>query len=432
METTSRRTLLRLAGLTTLALAAAPAVSACTLGRAGAEAGLVRSHVSRRPPVADAVPAAVAAVDRLAAGLYPAAGATGTNLVFSPFSVALALAMTANGAVGRTQRQMLSVLDASSVAVLDAGMNALVPALTALAGAPEEKNMPTLQIADALFGQSGLAWKQPFLDVLAADYGAGLHTVDFAGATEQAREMVNRWTSEQTAGKIPQILPEGSVTSLTALVLVNAIHVKARWTTQFSLPSPGPFHLADGSTVRVPTLQSGIGTAYGDGPGWTAASVPYVGGGLAMTLIVPEPAHGLPVVEHEVARHGVGAILGSLEAASVSVSMPAFSVRTGVSLAEALGALGMPLAFGNGADFSAMTEEVALNISDVVHQAVIEVDRDGTEATAATAVTMTASGIEAGGQPFVVDRPFLFVLHDVAHRTPLFVGRVADPRAGVR
>lgn len=438
MNTHSRRTVLRAAGLAALAAAAAPALAGCGAQQRtlAAAAGVVRSRVARRAPRPDAIPDGVAAVDHLAAVLYPAMATGGGNLAYSPFSVALALAMAANGAVGATQRQMLTALGGASIDTLDAGMNALVPHLTGLAAGPttgasapgRAMRPPTLQIADALFGQSGLTWKKPFLDVLAEDYGAGLYVVDFAGATEQATATVNQWTSEHTGGKIPQIVPPGAVSPQTALILVNALHFKASWLQQFDAPSMAPFRRAAGTPVSVPMLRGGTGSAYGEGPGWQVVSLPYAGGGFAMSLVVPGAPDGLPAIESQVAADGVGPLLARLRPAAGSVTLPVFAVRSATSLATWFIAHGMSLPFGAAADFSAMTDDEALMIGDVLHEAVVEVDRNGTEAAAATAVTIEP-GMATVATPYdvVADRPFLFVIHDVDRRTPLFVGRVTDP-----
>lgn len=466
METHSRRTLLRYAGITALAVAAGPAIAACGTKEhtVTSTAALVHSNLARRAPVSSTMPAGVDAVDHLTAGLYPRMAPGTANVAFSPFSIALALAMTANGAAGETQQQMLGVLGDIPIGRLDEAMNALVPHLVGLAGgsaaapsppptvgpmppgpvspghvrpgagpmsAPSASagdQQPTLRIADAIFGQTGLTWKQPFLDALAADYGAGLHAVDFGAATEAARGTINQWTSDQTSGKISQILAPGSISPQTALVLVNAIYFKARWAQKFAAPRPASFHLADGSAATVPMMTGHGMSSYGEGSGWQAGSTPYFGDGFAMTVVVPDSPGSLPAIESQVAAQGIAPILQRLVATNGWLTMPTFSVRTNQALKPVLSALGMPLAFTQRADFRAMTDDRRLEISDVLHEAVVDVDQNGTEAAAATAAVMVGTAISAPSHQLVADRPFLFVIHDIEQGTPLFVGRISDPR----
>lgn len=419
-----RRALLAAGGALVLGLAGCGGDPASALDPVG-------SSLPRRAAPPSAIGTALDAIDHLTAGIYDGLATGSGNLAFSPFSITAALAMTVNGAAGRTRRQMLDVLGADGAEALDEGMNALLAHLASLEvdqKIGDDHVRVVLDIADALFVQQGYPYEQPFLDELARDYGAQLETVDFAADPEAARAAVNAWTSDHTAGLIPEIAPLGTVDSLTRLVLVNAVHLLASWAAEFDDPQSAPFRLASGETVAVPMMSGGGADAYRRGEGWQSVRLPYRGMGkpsLAMTVVLPDD--GLDVVEQLVRRRGVAGLLP--REGTAQVSMPSWSVRTGADLVPLLGALGMSDAFGGTADFSAITRAEQLFISHVAHQAVVKVDQHGTEAAAATAVFAEgASGTV--GPPFtvVVDRPFLFVIHDVAHGTPLFVGRVTDPR----
>ncbi|MDO9495964.1 MAG: serpin family protein [Nocardioides sp.] len=438
-----RRSLLRALSLSALAVGAAPLLAACgddpgkptPLGPGGeTELGLVSSDVLRAEAPATAVPAATASVHALGAGLYGRLATTPGNLALSPYSVAVALAMTQNGAVGETRTQMLDVL-AADADELNEGLNALTVHIEALAGPQERADGTKAEIAlgaaNALFGEKTMTFEQPFLDTLAREYGAGMRTVDYVGAAEAARTVINEWTAEQTHDRIEEIIPPGVLDALTRLVLVNAIYLKAPWERPFEkdLTEDGPFHLEDGSTVTVPMMRPTDGpVALGRGDGWQAVPLPYAGGRVAMTVVLPDEGR-LADVEAQVVSGGLPEILASPEPAQVGLVLPRWTFRTEAPLGDALKALGMTLPFEAGrADFSAMTTEADLYISAVLHQAFIAVDEEGTEAAAATAVVMTDSGAPVM-TPLVVDRPFLFVIHDVEHGTPLFVGRVSDPSA---
>jgi serpin B len=239
---------------------------------------------------------------------------------------------------------------------------------------------------------------------------------------------INDWVHEQTEERIPELLGRGAVDTLTRLVLVNAVYLKAAWQQPFAEGSthPAPFTLADGTTVDVPTMTTETQFGYADGDGWQAVELPYVGGQLAMTIVVPDDLAGFV---DGLDADSFAAIVDSLESSYVDLSMPKFGIETKTDLADTLAAQGMPLAFDPAAaDFSGITAEERLFITAVVHQANIDVDEKGTEAAAATAVAM---GLSALPEPVTmrIDRPFLFALRDVPTGTILFLGQVADPSA---
>ncbi len=337
-----------------------------------------------------------------AARLYAALAAEPGNLAVSPHSVAVALGLAAYGARGRTRDEIRAVVG-------DAGRP--------VEGGSEVE----LSSANRLFGQQGLAWQ--------TDLAALLTEVDYADL-EAARAVINTWTSERTHDRIPEIVPEGVLDGETLLVLVNALYLKAAWLDPFEPgnTSDHEFHLDRGGAVRVPTMSNVLGAMTGSGDGWRSARLLYVGGTLAMTVVLPDPGR-LADVEAAVAAQGWGHVLEAPSYERLELRLPRFTVRAAAQLREVLAALGMPTAFTDHADFSGLTTDEQLKISEVLHQVFVAVDEAGTEAAAATAVVMQrAGGIPAPPVPFVVDRPFLFVIHEIALGTPLFVGRVADPR----
>jgi serpin B len=361
-------------------------------------------------------------VHALAAGLWRELASEPGNVAVSPYSVAVALAMTANGARGRTLAELLAVLDSPDVASLNGAIGQLTRHLGALADIE-------LRSASRLFGERSTAWDPGFLAALDGGYAAGLGTVDFATATEVARATINDWTAERTRGRITDLVPPGLVDRLTRLVLVNALYLKGAWADQFDrrLTGSGAFHLDDRSTVDVPMMRSSRPSAFGRGAGWQAVRLPYDGHGLAMTVLLPDWGR-LSAVEAEVAAGGLPRILGSLEHRQVDLTLPRWTIRSSAELAAALARLGMPTAFGDGADFSGMTRAEQVFVSAVLHQVFVAVDEEGTEAAAATVVVTRGTGMPPTPIPLVVDLPFLFVIHDTEHGAPLFVGRVTDPR----
>ena len=302
--------------------------------------------------------------------------------------------------------------------------------LAGLAGPVEvngKKGEIDLAPANQLFGDASIHFQQAFLTVLAKMYGAGMRTVDFVKAAEQARTLVNQWTAQQTHGRDPRDPAAGQRRPVTRLVLVNALYFKAPWAARSRrrATSPGAFHRADGSGHGPADADDGRGRGL---PRWDplhGRPPPYRDGTLAMTLALPTGREAAALAEL-LGPHGLTAD----GEPAVAVSMPRWTYRVPTDLKDALVALGMNDAFdARSADFSRMTAEERLFISFVVHQTFVAVDEDGTEAAAATAVGM-ADSAAIQSHTLVLDRPFLFVIHDTAHGTPLFVGRVADPSRG--
>jgi serpin B len=398
------------------------------------ELGLVSSDIARGGGRPEAIPDVVQAMHRLAGGLYGELSGKAGNLALSPYSIAIALGMTVNGAGGETAAEMQHVLGARDLASFNGGLNALTQAVEGLAGTQERADGSTAQLAlataNCLFPNESTEWNQEFLDLLAREYGAGLRTVDYEGATEQARTLINEWTAGQTRDRIPEIIPEGVLDMYTRLVLVNALYLKAPWETPFEkeLTAVEPFHLADGKAVQVETMHGIVEIAgHARGGDWQAVQLPYAGSKLAMTIVLPD-ADRQAEVESAIASGELPDILAGIRPHGVQVSLPRWTFRTPSPLKDTLIALGMPLAFTDRADFRGMTTDAQLAIKEVLHETFIAVDEDGTEAAAATAVVMhdvSAPLVER----VIVDRPFLFVIHDVEHGTPLFLGRVADPRS---
>ena len=352
------------------------------------------------------------------------------NVVVSPTSVAIALAMARAGASGATGTQMDAVLHGVGAN----GINALDQALAARSGTFTDAAgtaLPvTLQIANAPFAQRGLALLPGYLDTLAADFGAGVRLVDYQADPEAARQAINTWVKTQTEGRIPQLLGAGTVTPATRLTLVDAIYLKAPWATAFPVEAtkPAPFTRADGSSVSVATMSLSTNLGYAEGAGWRAVELPYVGGSLALTVILPDD---LATFEEGLTPQVLAQVTSALAPREVELSLPKFSIETSMSLAAALRSMGMPLAFDpDQADFSGMTTQERLFISDVIHQADIAVDEKGTEAAAASAVVMAGTAAPAEPVTVRVDRPFLFALRDLPTGAILFLGRVNDPSAG--
>lgn len=412
---------------TTPATAAAPA------------AELAKADLARTTPSPALASSAASAVNALGLSLYgPIASGSGANLVYSPASIGLALAMARPGAKGATASQMDTVLHglASDQAALDA-INALAAQLDARNATYQTPFGPlpvALRIANAPFGQRGEQFERAYLDALATSFGAGLRLVDYKANPEAARQAINAWVGDQTDGRIPDLLAPGVLNDQTRLALVNAVYLKAAWQNRFWEASQTPtqaFTRTDGSTVEVPMMQGGGTLPYAAGTGWRAVELPYVGDQLAMLVIVPDDLATFAASFDAARLDAIVKVLGDRE---VILGLPRFKAQSKVDLATVLAGLGMPLAFDDRrADLSAITTQERLYITAVVHQANIDVDENGTEAAAATAVAIAspAASTPEGNPPITltVDHPFLFAIRDRSTGALLFLGRVADPSA---
>ena len=361
----------------------------------------------------------------------------GADALISPASIALALAMARAGARGQTATEMDRVMRGLGADDRAAGLAALDAALGArserLATPPFDGRGPlqvTLRIVNAPFAQLGLALEDGYLEALASRFAAGLRLVDFRSTPDEARRRINGWVLDQTEQRIPELITHEQVTAATRLVLVNAIYLKAAWSTPFPehATAPGPFRRLDGSTREVQLMGMKKHLQYGRGRDWRAVQLPYVGGKLAMLIVVPSD---LPTFEAALDETGLRLVTDALRTTEVRLLLPRFGTATQLDLVTGLAALGMPRAFSGTADLSGISRTEPLAIGAVVHQATIDVDEHGTEAAAATAVTMAPTAMPPTEEPIVltVDRPFLYALLDLETSAILFLGRVTDPVA---
>jgi serpin B len=361
--------------------------------------------------------------------LYHQLASTPGNVFFSPYSVATALTMAAAGARGATLSQMFAVLHNDLPAgTLHDATNALNLALLAprTAPSPGSSGKPLeLEIANSVWGQTGYRVEPGFLDLLAREYGAALNTLDFDRHAVGATRAINDWVDTHTNHKIKQLFD--ALDPATKLVLVNAVHFKASWLQPF-LPAEtrdGAFSTTTpGATVTVPFMHGTIRSEYAAGDGWQAVDVPYIGDA-SMTVIVPD-AGRFAKFERTLDPAGLARIVGSLAPAEVTLALPKLQLKDQSDLIPALRALGMTDAFTNRADFSGITGNRDLRISQVVHQATVTVDEKGTEAAAATGLAFTDSALTSRIN-LTVDRPYLLLIRDHHTGTILFLGRVTDP-----
>ncbi|WP_437989673.1 serpin family protein [Sorangium sp. So ce145] len=356
------------------------------------------------------------------------------NLVYSPYSISTALAMTYAGARTTTEQAMAATMR------FELPQERLHPAFNyvdlelrkrAEGSSNVEGGGFRLHTANAIWSQIDLGLEQPFLKVLGENYGARVRLADFS-VPDEAESLINAWVKDQTEGMIPQLLNK-NVTPETLLVLTNAIYFDAAWHTPFSesATKPGAFQRGDGTSVTAQMMHgTQPETRYGAGDGWEAVEIPYAGTPVSMFLVLPAEGNADALAE-SLDGAALETIIASTQSRSVDITMPKFSLDTSASLKKALVDLGMGAAFGPSADFSGLIPGGGVQIQDVIHKAVIDVDEAGTEAAAATAVLIAATGAGFFPEPaeIVLDRPFFFFISDLPTGALLFAGRVNDPTA---
>ena len=353
------------------------------------------------------------------------------NLFYSPHSISICLAMLHAGARGNTEAQMAKALQyVLPQATLHPFFNKLDLELASRGQGKKAADGKAfrLNIVNATWGQKGYSFLAPYLDTLALNYGAGLRVLDFAASPEGSRKVINDWVEKETEQRIKDLLPAGSIDSLTRLVLSNAIYFNAAWLKPFEEKDTKKeaFNLDGGGTITVPTMHGKLDqSSYAKGAGYEAVTLPYDGDELSMVVIVPDKGT-LATFEKGLNATALKGILDKMKMAKVNLSLPKFKVEHELDLKKVLKALGMTDAFGMGADLSGINGKKDLFVTGAFHKAFVKVNEAGTEAAAATAVV---SGL--GSVPeyvsLKVDRPFIFLIRDHATGAVLFVGRVADP-----
>jgi serpin B len=419
-----------------------------------AQSTLARTAASTIPQAS--LESAVSANNTFAVGLYgqalAATSSSGSNFLTSPVSASLALTMTYAGAVGTTATQMASTLGfGSSTSTIFDGQNALSQALNGRAAAalaadtqtasgsgepaPDPSNY-ALQVVNSVWGEQTYTWNTPFLNVLAQSYGTGVRLSDFINQPDPSRVTINNWVSTETANKINNLLPQGSIDDNTRMVLVNAIHLKLPWANAFdpSATANQTFTTGAGASVSNPFMNQTLTTSYTDDGKAQIIGLPLAGGQLSVVIALP---HG-SLASYEAGLSATSAGLAQPTAqAQVQLALPKFSFTSPTfSLANSLKAMGITQAFDPvAANFTGMCTHTPdgdnLYIGDVLQKAMIAVQETGVEAAAATAVLVAGDAAEGPTPPppvpMVVDRPFLISIVDVPTGAVLFLGQIEDP-----
>jgi serpin B len=287
-----------------------------------------------------------------------------------------------------------------------------------------------LNVANALWGQQGYGFLPEFLELIKNSYGGELNEVDFVKACEAARQTINSWVEKQTRDKIKNLIQKGVLNSMTRLVLTNAIYFKGNWARQFEEDKTreSPFTLISGEEVNVPMMNQTAEFNYMETEDFQGLELPYVDDELSMIILLPRKVDELSSLEEMLSLEKFSGWLGKLRKRKVIVSVPKFNMTCQFSLADVLRQMGMKDAFSGAADFSGMNGKRDLFISAVIHKAYVDVNEEGTEAAAATAVVVGMTAVRPEKIPvFRADHPFLFLIRDNKSGSILFIGRTMNP-----
>jgi serpin B len=396
------------------------------------------------------VEAVAAGNTKFALKLYDQLNDETGNLFLSPYSISTALAMTYAGARGETETEMAKALQFPLFPDKEGGplgrerLHAGFSDLKLGLREAREKGGVELSIANALWPQKNYAFKQDYLNLIERDYDSVGRALDYANA-EKARGIINRWVEQETKDKIKDLIPSGVLDALTRMVLTNAIYFKGDWATQFKEKSTRemPFKVTSAKTVKTPMMYQKGNFGYYQDDDVQVLEMPYKGDNVSMFVLLPNQGGGQPFrrptnppaakktladLEKTLSPAKLSEWIGKVRRTKVDAWVPKFKMTSQFSLSQQLQALGMKKAFGN-ADFSGMDGSKRLYLSAVLHKAFVEVNEEGTEAAAATAVVVRARSARMGPR-FRADHPFLFLIRDKATGSILFLGRYAEPPSG--
>lgn len=360
-----------------------------------------------------------------ACNLYSRMLAESGNVFFSPYSIHTALAMTALGARSTTAEQMTAVLHLPRDQEKQSAVGDVVRAYSS-GDRPYQ-----LEVANSLWAQKGISWNQNYLKIQNERFGAVLREADFAANPAVEIQRINGWVSEKTRGKITEMLSAQDVTQHTRNVLVNAIYFKGKWSDAFSkqYTKEAPFTLADGKQTRVNLMFNSGRYSYGETADFQIIKIPYQAHDLAMTIILPRTAAGLPAIEKNFSQKNLTDWKSKMLWREVHLSLPRFKVEYQFEPQKILRQMGIVDAFEPAkADFSGISSE-PMYVAKVIHRAVVELNEEGTEAVAATAVSRNLISLVRPTPPevFKADHPFLYLIHDLDYDTILFMGRLSNP-----
>ncbi len=391
----------------------------------------ITSLINDTGATSEGIETIVDANNQLALDLYLKYRSEEGNIFFSPYSISTALAMTYEGAKGQTAEEMQFVLHIPENAnIRRANIEKIYNDIN------QDDKKYKLSTANALWAQEDFKFLDDYFSIVEEYYGGKVTNLNFDEKPEESRIIINNWVEDKTNNKIKDLIPVGIIKPrLTRLILTNAIYFKGNWVKQFNENDTKEqnFRLMPSNTnIKVPMIQRTDDESkfnYAENSDVQLLELPYSSEDLSMLILLPKDDN-LEDLEKSFTLKKLTQWRDSLSEQRVNVYIPKFKFETKYFMAETLKDMGMPIAFSDNADFSGMTGKKDLKIYNVIHQAFVEVNEEGTEAAAATAVIMgriTSVGPEPVIPTFRADHPFIFIIQQKDSGNILFMGRVSDP-----
>lgn len=364
---------------------------------------------------------------RFAFSLYSQiAKGSGENIFISPFSVSSALAIAYEGANSSTEEEMRKTLafdkSKESTAIAFHKTNLLIQ--------KDSTKDIALKIANAAWMQKGHKFLDSYTGIIAKYFSGGLKELDFQADPEAARKEINLWVENKTEEKIKDLIPERVITNLTRFVITNAVYFKGTWKKPFKKERTRemPFFCLGKTEKKIPFMNKSERVPYCEDDTLQMISLPYLGNTVSMNIILPKDRDGIMALEQKMNGEEFLRLKKSAAPRSVKIFVPRFKIEKSYSLKEYLETLGMRNAFTDQADFSGIDGTKNFLISAVIHKSFLDVNEEGTEASAATAVMMEVTAMPPQDEPtFKADHPFLLLIVHEASKTILFMGRYAEP-----
>lgn len=346
------------------------------------------------------------------------------NIFFSPYSITLAMGMTYAGANNATKHEMATVLhfpadDSNLHKQLGDSQKSIL-----FSGSKGVQ----ISIANQLWADKKYKFSCKYLRGVKKAYGAPVKRLDFRENPDEQRVTINNWVEVQTQNRIKNLLPGGSITNLTAMVLTNAIYFKGQWDEKFLVENTKTASFFPSKKEKMECSMMNRRGKYNlaKGEGFSMIEIPYAGKDFSMLVILPDEDNVLQKFESSLSAEKVASMSARYEEVEVNLSLPRFKFESQFELKPTFTAMGMPLAFSNLADFTRMSSKPDLKIDEVYHKAFVEVSEEGTEAAAATAVVIVRKSMPAYFE-FNVNRPFVFLIRHNSSGAFLFMGRVTKP-----
>uniref|UniRef100_A0AB38ZE72 Venom serpin 1 n=1 Tax=Ectomocoris sp. TaxID=3104572 RepID=A0AB38ZE72_9HEMI len=340
------------------------------------------------------------------------------NLVVSPISIQLVLALVYAGAKGNTAKEIANALH------LPENLDEVLKGHKMLL---EQLQHPTLKIASKSFIEKTFNVKPEFQELASKYFLSDAGLMNFIGDPEGSRKEINKWVQEKTNDKIKDLLKEGTIDALTRLVLTNAIHFKANWASKFNeaLTIDDDFYVTPENKVKVKMMVKKEKFPFRMHQELDAKilELPYEDKEFKMIIILPNKIDGLPEVENKLSKMNLVEEMSKLHEVTVNVKLPRFKIENTHDLADTLIALGIKDLFSEAdANLSGISDE-RLSASKAIQKAFIEVNEEGTEAAAATATLVESrSLLVAFEKQFEVNRPFIYLISKKL--TPIFIGSI--------